>query len=161
MSNLEEGIAPKWSNGRIVPVGGACQKLTPNAGVGLNNGIQDIAVCNRLRHVIHESSGQYDMNSLTRASEDYRAARLFPLRYDFSRSAKLTRMHAWANFWYRLLARFVMASSLAESFILRYVASCKIKQALVLDYAPVEEVFRRTISWMQPMKPDVEKKSSP
>lgn len=155
MSNLDEGIVQKWSSNRIVLVGDACHKFTPNAGLGLNNGIQDVvAVCNRLRDLVQVTpSGHPDVVSLTKIFEDYRAARQPLLRSDYSRSAGMTRMHAWANTWYRFLARYIMASSVVESFLLRYIAPGQLRQGLVLDYAPSEEPFQGTVSWLYPIKP--------
>ncbi|KAJ3538983.1 hypothetical protein NM208_g5670 [Fusarium decemcellulare] len=54
MANLEEGIAQNVSwNGRIVLVGDAWHKFTPNSGLGFNNGVQDVvSLCNKLRALL-------------------------------------------------------------------------------------------------------------
>ncbi|KAF5529108.1 FAD binding domain-containing protein [Fusarium mexicanum] len=55
MTNLEEGIVGKVSwNGRIVLVGDAWHKFTPNSGLGFNNGVQDVvSLCNKLQALIY------------------------------------------------------------------------------------------------------------
>ncbi|KAH8714744.1 hypothetical protein BGZ61DRAFT_476791 [Ilyonectria robusta] len=42
MSNLEKGIATHWSFGRVILVGDACHKFTPNAGLGLNSSVPEV-----------------------------------------------------------------------------------------------------------------------
>ncbi|KAK4227462.1 hypothetical protein QBC38DRAFT_536526 [Podospora fimiseda] len=54
MANLEEGVLKKWScgKGKIVLVGDAAHKITPNQGLGLNDGIMDVVgLVNELRKV--------------------------------------------------------------------------------------------------------------
>lgn len=158
MSNLDEGIVRKWSHGRIVLVGDACHKFTPNAGLGLNSGIQDVvAVCNRITRLVRASPGGIpDTTSLTSIFDDYRVARQSLLQADYSRSAAMTRMHAWANVWYRLVSRYVMASSFVEILLLKYIVPSQLRQALVLDYVPAEEPFSGSVSWLHPMKPNID-----
>lgn len=51
--NLEEGVVDQWWWNRIVLVGDAVRKLTPNAGWGYNMGVADIVVLtNRLRRLL-------------------------------------------------------------------------------------------------------------
>ncbi|KAK7423009.1 hypothetical protein QQX98_001299 [Neonectria punicea] len=53
MANLEEGVLQHWSMGRVVLVGDACHKFTPNAGLGFQNGIQDVvALINNVRTTV-------------------------------------------------------------------------------------------------------------
>lgn len=53
ITKLEEGMAKHWYYRRIVLVGDACHKMTPNAALGFNIGLQDtIVLCNSLRGMI-------------------------------------------------------------------------------------------------------------
>lgn len=159
MSNLDEGIVEQWHSGRIVLTGDACHKFTPNAGFGLNNGLQDVAaLCNRLCNIAQtgQHGGHFAVESLSRAFEDYQGTRQPNIQQDFAHSARVTRMHAWANFWYRVLSRYIMASSAVERLMLKYLAIEKLREKLVLDYVPCEETFRGTVDWLHPMKPTVD-----
>lgn len=138
MSNLEEGIAKKWSIGRLVLVGDACHKFTPNAGLGLNNGIQDVvALCNQLLKQEY-ASGQkrHNIATVTDAFEKYQKSRLPTLRTDFAHSASVTRHHAWATTWDYITSRYILAISLVENILLRWLAIPAARKALVLDYCP-------------------------
>ncbi|KAF7594822.1 hypothetical protein BBP40_008152 [Aspergillus hancockii] len=67
LANLEEGILEHWNWGRIVLAGDACHKYTPNAGLGLNHGIQDIVVlCNGLRKATKDAPVGLDTATLRR-----------------------------------------------------------------------------------------------
>jgi 2-polyprenyl-6-methoxyphenol hydroxylase-like FAD-dependent oxidoreductase len=56
MTDLDEGMVEHWYSGRMVLVGDACHKMTPNAGLGFNNGVQDaVVLCNNLRNLLKDS----------------------------------------------------------------------------------------------------------
>ena len=160
MSNLDEGIVETWSHSRIVLAGDACHKFTPNSGFGLNNGLQDVAaLCNRLYDLAQtgQHGGHFDAEPLVRAFENYRVTRQPNLQQDFAHSARTTRLHAWANFWYRMLSRYIMAPSAVERLMLKYLAIGKLRERLVLDYAPCAEAFQGTVGWLHSMKPTVDR----
>ncbi|KAJ4256003.1 hypothetical protein NW762_009077 [Fusarium torreyae] len=102
MTNLEEGVAQNVSwNGRIVLVGDAWHKFTPNSGLGFNNGMQDVvSLCNKL-HALTVSSGistsrdSPGTKELQAALNQYQIERDEPLRGDFLRSASATRLSTW------------------------------------------------------------------
>ncbi|CAM1510760.1 Fc.00g082730.m01.CDS01 [Cosmosporella sp. VM-42] len=149
MSDLQEGIAKHWSWGRIVLAGDACHKFTPNAGLGLNNGIQDIvALCNALYKAVNSSTtGQPGQATLTRIFEDYREKRSKPLRKDYEQSALITRLQAWANGFYYFISRFILSRNFIVNIIATHMSSPQIKAGLVLDYVRAIDLPKGKISW--------------
>ncbi|KFX85808.1 hypothetical protein O988_09889 [Pseudogymnoascus sp. VKM F-3808] len=154
MANLEEGLVENWSWGRIVLVGDACHKFTPNLGLGFNNGIQDVvALCNGLRETLNTTStGQPSIAALTKVFQDYHSMRYEALQGDASRSANVTRMHAWASMFHFVMARYIMVPRFVEYFFLKYISFSAIRHGLVLDYVSSKEPFQGLISWIHQMK---------
>ncbi|KEY74368.1 Sat1 [Stachybotrys chartarum IBT 7711] len=133
MSNLEEGIVKNFSHGRIVLVGDACHKFTSNAGLGLNNGIQDIvAGCNSIRKVVTESGFDLpDVKALEATFKTYYEMRLGPFNDDFIHSKMMTRMQAWANTWYFLFTRYLFFI-FSEWILFRFTMLRRVCTGLVL-----------------------------
>ncbi|KAK7398623.1 hypothetical protein QQX98_011983 [Neonectria punicea] len=158
MTNLEEGIVDHWSWGRIVLVGDACHKFTPNAGAGLNNGIQDVVtLCNGVRETIHaDSSVNPSLPTLTKMFATYQSARVANLQADASLSANLTRMQAWANPLYFFLSKYVTPYALVERLMVGFFISKAMSQAPVLNYVPGEEPFKGEVAWTNPIPARVE-----
>lgn len=151
-AGLEEGICSKWSwGGRIVLVGDAAHKFTPNAGLGFNNGVQDVvAVCNRLQKLVAKD-GVPSFDDLQKQFDDYREERHELLEQDLQASAHLTRLHAWASFGYWLMARYILASWIVQKILLAFTMSPSIQKAKVLDFVPATEVFKGSYKWLHPM----------
>ncbi|KAH8665554.1 hypothetical protein BGZ61DRAFT_366106 [Ilyonectria robusta] len=154
MANLEEGVLQHWSMGRIALVGDACHKFTPNAGLGFQNGIQDVvALINSVRTTVLETpGGDPSVKALTEVFQKYQTDRVLALKPDVTRSAQTTRMHAWSNSYYFVAARYILALPLVEYLLLKYVAARQIKQGLVLDYVPCEEPLKGDVEWVHQMK---------
>lgn len=170
MSNLDEGIAPRWSSGRIVLAGDACHKFAPNAGAGFNTGIQDVvALCNRLRDLLHQKDDGGDndndnnninsggvspsVDELGRIFDEYRTARKEGVKSEYGRSVLVSRTQAWANTLYWVVARYVLSISLLESLVIRFLAVREIRKGLVLEYVRGEEPFHGPVSFVNPIKP--------
>ncbi|KAL6408424.1 hypothetical protein AUP68_08281 [Ilyonectria robusta] len=154
MANLEEGVLQHWSMGRIALVGDACHKFTPNAGLGFQNGIQDVvALINSVRTTVLETpGGDPSVKALTEVFQKYQTDRVLALKPDVTRSAQTTRMHAWSNSYYFVAARYILALPLVEYLLLKYVAARQIKQGLALDYVPCEEPLKGDVEWVHQMK---------
>lgn len=149
MSDLQEGIAKHWSLGRIVLAGDACHKFTPNAGLGLNNGIQDVVVlCNELQTAISETeSGHPDTKTLTKAFERYQEARLPPLKEDYDQSAMATRLQTWANGFYYFLERFVLSHNFIINAVVNYILSPRIRAGVGLNGLAATGFPKGRIEW--------------
>lgn len=154
MCNIEEGIAKHWSWGRIVLVGDACHKMTPNSGLGFNNGIQDVvALCNRLRRTLHTSlDHKADSAVLEDVFRRYQKERCKALRPHAFVSSNLVRANTWTSAPYYILARYIMASKHLEYWLLKYIVSRFIRNGLVLDYVKVDEPFHASTRWKHSLK---------
>lgn len=158
MSNLEEGIVKHWSWDRIVLVGDACHKFTPNQGLGYNNGVQDVvALVNELKGEISSDNRSGDaalsLESLAGVFSRYQAARMKLLRKDFDASAGWTRMSAWSSGINHLMDRYVLpAIPKFDEFGITYFISGPVSKTLVLDFIESEEPFQGKIPWKHAMK---------
>ncbi|GKT84495.1 FAD binding domain-containing protein [Colletotrichum tofieldiae] len=158
-AGLEEGICKNWSwNGRIVLVGDAAHKFTPNAGLGFNNGVQDVVtVCNKLQKFVSESGEKgtgtkaTDFSALERVFNGYRDERQERLGADLEASAKVTRMHAWASTWDWFMSRYVMSWAFVEKLFITYVVTPKVQQSVVVDFISKPEPFEGTYKWLHPL----------
>lgn len=147
MSNLDEGIMKQWSWGRVVLAGDACHKFTPNAGLGFQNGIQDVvALCNGLHRQFCAKS-QITLDDLTEVFEAYQKQRFDAVRFDFKISAGMTRMQAWANIAYSLMSRFLAGLWIWDYIMLNWLISPAIRSSLTLDFITTEDPYRGTHAW--------------
>lgn len=159
MSNLEEGIVKHWSWDRIVLVGDACHKFTPNQGLGYNNGVQDVvALLNGLNSEISSEHRSGDtalsLESLAGVFSRYQAARMELLQKDYKASASWTRMSAWENKINHILDRYVLpAIPKMDELALTYMISPAVSRTLVLDFVESEEPFQGKIPWKHAIKP--------
>lgn len=158
MTNLEEGIVKHWSCGRMVLVGDACHKFTPNQGLGYNNGIQDlVALVNELNCALSNErpseSAVLPIESLAGVFYRYQAARMELLQNDMNSSASWTRMSAWGNCIFHLLDRYVLpAIPKMDEFAINYTVSGPVSKTLVLDFVKSEEPFQGKVAWKHAMK---------
>ncbi|KAF7560069.1 hypothetical protein G7046_g4082 [Stylonectria norvegica] len=159
MTNLEEGIAKNMSwGGKIVLVGDACHKFTPNAGLGLNNGVQDVvSLCNKLKALLvaqeKTSPGvQPETSALQEIFESSQRERRDALQRDYAESADTTRLHAWASNIYYVLSRYVLSIGFVQKFLVGRRTAAEIRKGLVLDYIPATEPFSVKIPWDHPLK---------
>ncbi|KAH7155359.1 hypothetical protein B0J13DRAFT_618815 [Dactylonectria estremocensis] len=148
MTDLEEGVAKRiaWG-GRIVLVGDAAHKFTPNAGAGFNNGVQDVAsLYNQL-----ESLRDLNANSIQTAFEMYQQERQVALERDFRRSAGATRLSAWETWSDFLLARFFYSIGAVQ----RYYSdrnSEAMTEGLVLNSVAADEPFLGKLAWKHELR---------
>ncbi|GKZ31295.1 hypothetical protein AbraIFM66950_011655 [Aspergillus brasiliensis] len=153
MATLEEGILQHWGWGRIALAGDACHKYTPNAGLGLNNGIRDVVVlCNGLHKALQTAAdNSLDTATLGQIFDEYAKERARPVRSDAAQSAQTTRLHAWANTLYYLAARYIMSWQWVEGLLIGHLGARAAKQWLVLKYAPATEPFVGAVKWDNPL----------
>ncbi|KAH7211343.1 hypothetical protein DER44DRAFT_689562 [Fusarium oxysporum] len=149
MSNLEEGIVRHWSLGRIVLVGDACHKFTPNAGLGFNNGVQDVvALCNGLRKAVLEAPGQEPTShTLRNVFTTYQKTRRNAVKADYSYSFHLTRMQAWPNTLYFLIGRYLSTYRIADRWMMEYLSWTSYRHGLVLEYLSTSKQLQGKVNW--------------
>ncbi|KAJ5096985.1 FAD/NAD(P)-binding domain-containing protein [Penicillium angulare] len=155
MANLEEGILTRWSWKRIVLAGDSCHKFTPNAGRGLNNGIQDVvALCNGLHEMLKSSHGNLpDEATLGKVFAEYQKARADPLQADYKQSRQISRLQAWENKIYYFMSRYVMSREWILSLVLKFGmnGAGAFRKALVLNYISNHEPFSALVPWDHPL----------
>ncbi|KAM0210309.1 hypothetical protein ACHAQD_010825 [Fusarium lateritium] len=157
MTNLEEGVARNVSwNGRIVLLGDAWHKFTPNSGLGFNNGVQDVvSLCNRLYALIRKD-GQPDAAALDNAFKKYQDERNELLKSDYLRSAQATRLSAWATTVDYLVGKYIYSIPYFQRFMVTRYTSPKISKGLILDYISISELFTGKVQWIHPTRGSLE-----
>ncbi|CAH0019354.1 unnamed protein product [Clonostachys rhizophaga] len=153
MSDLGEGVLKHWYWKRIVLAGDSCHKYTPNAGLGLNNGIQDIVVLsNELQKAVRaQPTENISTEALEQIFKTYQEARREPAIQDCNQSAMVTRVQTWASWFHYLLSRFIFARNFVGWLMRRYVVSPAIRQASVFDFIPAKDLPAGTVSWVHPV----------
>ena len=155
MTDLDEGIVQHWHYDRMVLVGDACHKMTPNAGIGFNSGVQDVAVlCNTLQQLLKDfPSSAPRSDAVTNAFQTYQLTREAAARQDVSFSTHLTRIQAWASLAYWLLAYWVLSHTFVKRLLAHYVCSGYSKGEII-NYIPAKELFSGSVPWHNTMPLD-------
>ncbi|KAL7922550.1 hypothetical protein ACQKWADRAFT_326764 [Trichoderma austrokoningii] len=155
MSDLQEGICNNWGWGRIVLAGDSIHKACPNAGLGYQNGIQDVvSLVNHLRELVASlgSSKRPSVSSLETMYESYKTERWEPLGRDSTLSAAITRVHAWANFWYYVVARFLLVPNFIDGIRDNWFAAPAASASLAFNFLDAEEPYTGRVAWVHPLK---------
>lgn len=154
LTNLEEGIAKHWSHERIVLAGDACHKFTPNAGAGLNNGIQDVvALVNELHELCRLKGPPPSVTELGAAFARYQAARAEQVEADFNFSRYDTRLSAWPNWTYWFLDQWLLRYlPFRDALLRKFVIQPKFSKTLCFDFLEGEELIKGKVPWLHPIK---------
>lgn len=154
LTNLEEGILRNWSHGRIVLAGDSCHKFTPNAGFGLNNGIQDVVALTNELHKLHQLRGPPPSPvELKAAFKRYQDARAEGVTADFNLSWYTTRLCAWPNTTYWFVDQCIIAHlPWKDALVRKYLLAPKFSHALCFDFIEGEEPFQGKVPWVHPIK---------
>lgn len=148
LTSLDEGMSNHWFHGRLALVGDACHKMTPNAGFGFNNGVQDaVVLCNGLQRLVLEApSTGIEYDRLQKMFAGYEMLRQEQVRRDLSFSAHFTRIQAWDNWLYYLFARWIRPLRKAQNYSAEKI-SLYFSTASVLDFVPAKEPFHGLRPW--------------
>ncbi|PNH33435.1 hypothetical protein VD0002_g6610 [Verticillium dahliae] len=156
MNNLREGVAAAetWSfAGRVALVGDACHRFTPNAGLGLNAGIQDVVfLVNHLRVLSAQTRhGIFDDKLFLNTLERYQEERREPVARDYAVASQSTRLQAWATWRDYLLARWFYSVEFVKNYLTDHGTATSFKSGLVLDFIESDEVLHGKIPWDHPL----------
>jgi 2-polyprenyl-6-methoxyphenol hydroxylase-like FAD-dependent oxidoreductase len=148
MTDLDEGMVEHWYSGRMVLVGDACHKMTPNAGLGFNNGVQDaVVLCNNLRKLLEDSPvSNPRSDTITATFERYQFTRQAAARKDVTISMHFTRIQAWANWTYRLLARWILPYRFMQRLSARHMCH-SFSAGEIVSYLPGKDLFSGNMPW--------------
>jgi len=148
---LEEGLVKHWHHGRIVLMGDSAHKMTPNAGLGVNQGWQEaVALTNVLRSLL-VANPEPDTKALTNAFDAYQKKTEKMARDSFRLSQLYTRITAWHNMAYKL-ADYVGPYVGGDLVLFKSLASPIVKRGIVLDFVPEPGYKAGRIQWDN--KPD-------
>ncbi|KAK8102443.1 hypothetical protein PG984_015589 [Apiospora sp. TS-2023a] len=149
--NVEEVVFQHWHAGRIVLVGDAAHKVTPNIALGGMCAIESAAsLVNHVRAKLHASPlglsshpSTQELSGLFQAYRDQRAPRVLQI---FRLSALMTREQAWHNPLYKAVARFVVPHM--SDATVGSVFSDAVKGAVKLEFLPLQTKFAGTVDWV-------------
>jgi 2-polyprenyl-6-methoxyphenol hydroxylase-like FAD-dependent oxidoreductase len=150
--NVEEGVVKQWSQGRVVLAGDSIHKFTPSAGLGYNNGVQDITVClNEVLRLVRADPNP-SVQALKGAFERYQTIRTPHLLKDYEASAMATRYQAYETFTLWFVDRFIMRFfTFAQRGLLNLGHPERTKITRPLEFLPGTEPFTGKIPWEFPM----------
>ncbi|KAH8657815.1 hypothetical protein BX600DRAFT_523928 [Xylariales sp. PMI_506] len=157
--DLEEGFIQTWHWDRIVLVGDAVHKVTPNAGLGLNQGWQAVASLTNILRKMLLVNPEPDTEALGQAFTEYQTSTKGMAKDSIFLSSLYTRVTAWHNTFYKVADR--MGPYLGgDPLIFKLLASPIVKKGNVLDFVPEKNLVAGRIPWQKPSPPGVDKGSS-
>ena len=158
MSNLDEGVLDHWSWNRVVLMGDSAHKVTPNAGWGLNSGIQDVAAfTNGLVKLLRGCNDNPTLEQLEETFGIYQEARRQNMQQVFEFSATQTRQSArdgsWGGWMHWLMESITTAIPHFDWLMIRYKGSKLVSAGHALDFLGGHEPFSGVVPWAHPIRP--------
>jgi len=151
MAHIEEGLASTWYGDRVVLLGDAVHKMTPNAGFGFNNAIiSAVALTNNLRGLLRSEGPRVDTEALKGVFAAYQKARKADAKKFVEVSGGYTRSVAWDNFAWMLLDRYIGPYINMDVVLLRLNMSPMVREGLVLDFLEERDFKEGRVKWKHP-----------
>ncbi|KFY11406.1 hypothetical protein V492_04487 [Pseudogymnoascus sp. VKM F-4246] len=151
--NIEEGFVKKWHEDRIVLLGDSAHKMTPNAGLSVNQGWQGVvALTNNLRQLLLKNPDP-DTQALTNVFKAYQKATEKMAKDSLWLSNLYTKTTCWHNNAYKV-ADYIGPYFGGDLLLFRMLASPIVVQGLVLDFLPEPGYKTSKLKWANKV-PDV------
>jgi 2-polyprenyl-6-methoxyphenol hydroxylase-like FAD-dependent oxidoreductase len=156
LTNLDEGVLATWSCGRVVLVGDAAHKLTPNIGWGFNSGVQDlVTLANLLRGAVQRHPGaEVPLREIEGVFAAYQTARMAFMTKVLNLSANVTRISTWSNFIRQMIDNFVSPTTTAETYLRDHVIGSMVVSVPVLDWLEEKHPLQGKMAWKTHPSPD-------
>ena len=155
MTNLHNGVLETaWHRDRLVLVGDSKHKMSPIAGLGFTNGMQDLAVLANLLRRLLETSPSPTNEQLGALFRRYEEIRRPDVASDLKHSLNTERMNAWYNSTAKIMDRYVvprMAERLKMTMMRRVIGSMIIR-GQVLDFVDADEPFKSKYPYQHPLR---------
>jgi 2-polyprenyl-6-methoxyphenol hydroxylase-like FAD-dependent oxidoreductase len=146
MVNLEEGMLKQWHWDRIVLLGDSAHKMTPHAGLGLNQGWQGVvALTNILRRLLGTTPNP-DTALLTSALQQYQRGAESAAKSAMFLSKLYHRVVSWHNRGWKMMDLATPYLG-GDKAVWRFLCWPLVKRSLILD--DIQEPRHRigTVKW--------------
>ncbi|KAH8880473.1 FAD/NAD(P)-binding domain-containing protein [Thozetella sp. PMI_491] len=149
MVNLEEGFTTQPSWKRVVLVGDAVRKMTPNFGWGYNSGVLDVVVL--IGHLRECLAACADKEPCTQALEELfsrcSTERAANVKAVCDMSAQITRSSTWFTWLDHVLDRFLFPWTGAVLLLNSVAVVPLVRDSPVLDWLPEENLEIGQYPW--------------
>jgi 2-polyprenyl-6-methoxyphenol hydroxylase-like FAD-dependent oxidoreductase len=149
--DLEEGILETWYAGRVVLLGDAAHKMTPNLAMGCNNAMESAVVLTNVLHALDESSQAagskpIETGELEEVFAEYQRQRYQRASSCVSTSRMYTRFAAWNNWLYEIFGTYV-APLLGARLMVDYGFAPMPRGGRVLDFVRENNRKEGKVKW--------------
>ncbi|KPM41030.1 hypothetical protein AK830_g5544 [Neonectria ditissima] len=145
--NLEEGYIQTWHWDRIVLLGDSVHKMTPNSGLGLNQGWQGVVALTNILHRLLAGNLDPDTETLGEAFAEYKKKTEWMAENSMRLSSLYTRITAWHNGLYKAVD-YLGPYLGGDMMLFRMLASPIVKRGIVLDFVPERGLVTGRIKWV-------------
>lgn len=146
-SGLEEGLTERWYGDRVVLVGDAVHKMTPNIGLGLNSGWQSaVILTNSLRRLLQEDPAP-STEALKSVFKKYHNSRKRGTLYAVFLSGLYTRLVAWNNPLWGFVDRHVTNLVGGDCRLLDLLIVPLIRRGTTLDFLDEDHFQTGSAAW--------------
>lgn len=147
MYDYHEGIAERWYNGRVVLVGDAAHKMTPNLGQGGNNSIESVASLINQLNALAKENLHPTAAELEAAFGRYQKEREGQVKLVAGLTGSYTRWTSWRN-WFGWFAQYWMWPLMGDRFIVNWLLSpLIIKESIKLDFVEENHLPKGKVPW--------------
>ncbi|KAH6949489.1 hypothetical protein DER45DRAFT_580402 [Fusarium avenaceum] len=146
-ASLEEGVATNWSRDRVLLLGDAAHKMTPNIGFGLNTGWQSVVVlANMLKPCLAEDP-YLSTADLSKLLVEFHRTRRTQVRRDKQLSALATRLSIWDSLLWRFIDQYVLPYINGDDVLATYFCSWTVRKSVTLNFLPEPNFKEGIIKW--------------